>query len=113
LFAGTPGIGLPLSQPDAGHIYLYYAVHIQNAASLDALRASLLKRSVDTQLNELTTPQQLCIFGADSRDVPVFEGISANILVIPNGIYLSTDDIRIVANAFKQSLLSVREGRQP
>jgi len=69
----------------------------------------LLKRSVDTQFNELTTPRQLRVFGTDSRTVPVFERISAHILVIPNGIYLNADDIRVVAEAFKQSLKSVAE----
>ncbi len=107
LLEGTPGISVPRPQPGGNHIYLYYAVHIQNAASLDALRLSLLKRSVDTQLNELTTPRQLRVFGADSRTVPVFETISANILVIPNGIYLNDRDIRLVAEALKQSLRSL------
>jgi len=109
LLAETPGIDVPLSQPSAGHIYLYYAVPIHNSASLDALRVCLLKRSVDTQFNELTTPRQLRVFGTDSRTVPVFERISAHILVIPNGIYLNADDIRVVAEAFKQSLKSVAE----
>ena len=110
LLEGTPGIGLPVPHPDVGHIYLYYAVHIQRPLSLDQLRARLLKRSVDTQLNELTNPQQLRVFGADSRDFPAFERISSNLLVIPNGIYLNARDIRVVAAALKQTLLSMGGG---
>jgi hypothetical protein len=107
LLKGTPGIGLPVAGTHAGHIYLYYAVHIQPPLNLDQLRKKMLELSVDTQLNELTNPKQLRVFGADSRDFPVFERISANILVIPNGIYLDSRDIQLVAEALKQSLLSI------
>ena len=109
LLAGIPGIGLPVAADQTGHIYLYYAVHIQQRVDLDRLRKRLLELSVDSQLNELTNPEQLRVFGADSRDFPVFNGISASILVIPNGIYLDAQDIHLVAAAFKKVLMS-REG---
>ena len=108
LLAGTPGIGLPVAATHAEHIYLYYAVYIHQDIDLDKLRQQLLQCAVDTQLNELTNPSQLQVFGADGRDFPVFNRISANILVIPNGIYLDARDIQAVAGALKKCLLSIR-----
>ncbi len=100
----VPDIGLPETSERGQHIYLYYAVHIKKKTDLDNLRKKLLARAVDTQLNELTNPEQLSIFGADSGSFPVFDKISPNILVIPNGIMLNEQDIHAVAQAVRECL---------
>jgi len=97
------GIGLPLTRPGIRHIYLYYALLIKRNISLDTIRRKLLSFGVDSQLNELTSSNELAIFGANSREYPVFNRISQNLLIIPNGINLDRRDIRYVGSAFKKT----------
>ncbi len=104
LLKDIPKIDLPVAADLTRHIYLYYVVCIKQTIDLNYLRKKLLELSVDTQLNELTNPEQLHIFGADSRNFPVFKKISASIIVIPNGIYLNNQDIYIIADALKRCL---------
>ncbi len=100
----APGIAVPLSSADAGHIYLYYALLVNKRASLDDIRKRLICCGVDSQLNELTTARELAVFGADSRDYPVFHRVSTRLLIIPNGVYLNTQDIQYVGRTLKKIL---------
>jgi perosamine synthetase len=88
--------------PSVKNIHLYYPVFIKGEFDINKIRRVLIKFGVDSQLNELTTPQQLEIFGATPRDYPVFNEISHRLLVIPNGIYLTGEDARYVASTFKR-----------
>ncbi|MBU0468374.1 MAG: DegT/DnrJ/EryC1/StrS family aminotransferase, partial [Candidatus Omnitrophica bacterium] len=106
LLKDIDGILTPVTTNELKHIYLYHALYIKNASNLNALRKKLLRLSVDTQLNELTTPTQLGVFGANSEDFPVFNDVSDKILVIPNGIYLNDKDINKIATALKICLNS-------
>jgi perosamine synthetase len=104
---GTKGISVPLSATNAGHIYLYYAVLINKNISLDKLRKMLIDKGIDSQLNELTTFKELEIFGTNACDYPVFNKVSQNLLIIPNGIYLNRNDINYVGNTFKRIVEAV------
>jgi len=95
-------IGVPLAIPKAKHIYLYYAVLIKKKINIDTLREKLIALGVDSQLHELTTPRELKLFGFDSSDYPVFDNVSQNLLIIPNGIYLAAKDALYISNAFKR-----------
>lgn len=108
LLKDIEGIKTPLLNTDSKHICLYHAIYIENPISLSALRKNMLKLCVDSQLNELTDPQQLRIFGADSKDLPNFDKISDRILVIPNGIYCNEKDIFKIANALRSSLIDCK-----
>lgn len=103
------GIGLPLARPEVKHIYLYYALLIKRNISLDAIRKKLLTMGVDSQLNELTSSNELEIFGVNSKDYPVFNRISRNLLIIPNGINLNRRDIEYVGSAFKETWRSLKD----
>jgi len=104
---GTDGIAAPLPIPGAVHTYLYYALLIKKQTSLNEIRKILLKHRVDSQLNELTTAKELAVFGADSKDYPVFDKVSGSLLIIPNGIYLDSEDCRYVGTTVKRVLDSV------
>jgi len=103
LLSGIGGIGLPLARPTVKHIYLYYALLIKRNIRLDTIRKKLLTMGVDSQLNELTSSNELEIFGVNSKDYPVFNRISRNLLIIPNGINLNRRDIEYVGSAFKET----------
>jgi len=103
LLSDIEGIGLPLAGPRVKHIYLYYALLIKRDINLNAIRRKLLTLGVDSQLNELTSSKELGIFGVESKDYPVFNRISQNLLIIPNGINLGRSDIEYVASAFKKT----------
>ncbi len=104
ILQGTGGIAIPLAVPGAGHTYLYYALLVKKRTSLEDIRKILIRHRVDSQLNELTTAKELAVFGADSKDYPVFHRVSESLLIIPNGIYLSRDDARYVGNTVKRAL---------
>lgn len=99
---GIKGIRILSVTPEAKNIYLYYPVFIEKEVDLNKIRKELIKLGVDSQLNELTTPEQLDVFGVSSLDYPVFNEASRKLLVIPNGIYLTEEDTHYVANAFKK-----------
>jgi len=103
LLSGLEGVRLPLPGPGIKHIYLYHALLIKRDINLNAIRRKLLTLGVDSQLNELTSSKELGIFGVDSKDYPVFNRISQNLLIIPNGINLGRRDIEYVASAFKKT----------
>ena len=106
LLKDTSGILTPVESNGFRHIYLYYAVFIKEDLNLNWLRRKLLSQNVDTQLNELTTPSELGMFGADSKDFPVFNQVSDKLLVIPNGIYLNEKDVFKIAKSFKECIKS-------
>lgn len=108
LFSDIKGIGLPLARPEVKHIYLYYALLIKRNIILDTIRKKLLTMGVDSQLNELTSSNELEIFGVNSKDYPVFNRISRNLLIIPNGINLNRRDIEYVGSAFKETWRSLK-----
>lgn len=103
LLSDIEGIGLPLARPGIRHIYLYYALLIKRNINLDTIRRKLLTMGVDSQLNELTSSKELEIFGVNSKEYPVFNRISQNLLIIPNGINLDRRDIEYVGTAFKKT----------
>lgn len=107
ILCGSKGISLPLSIPGASHIYLYYALRYKKNTPLDEVRRILINNRIDSQLNELTTSRELKVFGVDSRDYPVFDKVSGNLLIIPNGIYLTEDDIHYVGNTFRKVIESL------
>lgn len=104
------GVAVPLSLPQAKHTYLYYVLHIKNGIDLDSLRRKLVLYRVDTQLHELTTPQQLRLLGVDSAPLPVFEKVSNELLVIPNGINLTDPDLLYIADSLKNAIRSILSG---
>lgn len=104
VLSGLKGVGLPLASPGIGHIYLYYALFIKRNISLNTIRKKLLTMGVDSQLNELTSSKELEIFGADIKDYPIFNRISQNLLIIPNGINLDDHDIEHIGLAVKKTL---------
>jgi dTDP-4-amino-4,6-dideoxygalactose transaminase len=104
LIDGARDVVIPSEADGARHIYLYYALLVRKRTPLDDIRQSLLSRGVDTQLNELTSARELAVFGADSRDYPVFHEVSTKLLVIPNGIYLDDADIQYVGKTVRQVL---------
>jgi perosamine synthetase len=95
-------IFLPAALPENKHIYLYYVLFIKGDYDLDSIRKALIRRRIDSQLNELTTPSQLAIFGANLDDYPVFKRIAQRLLIIPNGIYLTKRDVEYVGNSCKK-----------
>lgn len=107
VLSNTNGINIPLAMPDTKHIYLYYAALIKKNVCLDYIRRKLINLRVDSQLNELTTSKELEVFGARSNDYPVFKNVSQNLLVIPNGIYLSRDDAFYIGSTFKKVIESI------
>lgn len=103
LLFGIEEIGLPLARPGIRHIYLYHALLIKRNISIDVIRKKLLTMGVDSQLNELTSSNELEIFGEDSKDYPVFNRVSKSLLIIPNGINLGRRDIEHVGSALKKT----------
>jgi len=103
MLTGAEGVGLPLTGEGTGHIYLYYALLIKRDLDLDTIRRKLLTVGVDSQLNELTSSKELEIFGAYAKDYPVFNRVSRNLLIIPNGINLNSRDIEYIGAAFKKT----------
>jgi dTDP-4-amino-4,6-dideoxygalactose transaminase len=101
------GIGIPSTMPETKNIYLYYTVLIKKKVTLGGLREYLIARRIDSQLNELTSSKELKVFGANSEDYPVFKDVSQNLLILPNGIYLSKNDALYVGRAFKEALESI------
>jgi len=104
ILKGSNGVDVPLPSLGARHIYLYYALLITKRASLDDIREKLIRNRIDSQSNELTTAKDLAVFGAESKDYPVFNRVSESILIIPNGIYLSIEDVHYVGNTVKRVL---------
>jgi perosamine synthetase len=99
---------IPVETSEAKHIYLYYALYIKKNIQLNDLRKILISKHIDSQLNELTTSKELEIFGVHSSDYPVFNEVSQKLLIIPNGIYLTKDDIIYVGNTSKKIIESIQ-----
>lgn len=97
ILSNIDSIRIPSALPQAKHIYLYYTLFVKKFGDLNLLRKKLINFRIDSQLNELTTPQQLEIFGVNSNDYPNFKKIAERLLIIPNGIYLSERDVFYVA----------------
>lgn len=100
-------IQIPITAPEAKHIYLYYALLIKKNISIANLRRKLISKRIDSQLNELTSSRELGIFGVDSKDYPVFKDASENLLIIPNGIYLNRDDVIYIGDTFREIIESI------
>ncbi len=99
---GVEHVSIPRGLPGTKHIYLYYALFINNFISMNQIRKLLIKHGVDSQLNELTTPHQLEVFGAKTEEYPVFKKIAERLLIIPNGIYLTKEDAEYVGNSCRK-----------
>ncbi|MDD5746799.1 MAG: DegT/DnrJ/EryC1/StrS family aminotransferase [Candidatus Omnitrophica bacterium] len=99
ILGDIPGIRIPRALPQARHTYLYYALCVEKSVDLNELRKKLIASRIDSQLNELTTPQQLTVFGGDCAAFPEFARIAGNLLIIPNGIYLNEPDIRFIGQS--------------
>lgn len=107
ILRGSNGIAVPISIPEVEHIYLYYVLLVKKKTRLDDIRSLLIRHRIDTQLNELTTSKELEVFGANSMDYPIFNRVSSNLLILPNGIYLDRNDISFVGNTVKTILDSI------
>ncbi|MCK4994205.1 MAG: DegT/DnrJ/EryC1/StrS family aminotransferase [Candidatus Omnitrophica bacterium] len=105
---GSENVSVPVCLPESKHIYLYYALFIEGDYDMNGIREILIKFGIDSQLNELTTPEQLKIFGANADDYPVFKKIAKRLLIIPNGIYLTQKDAEYVGTSCKRIFNSIR-----
>ncbi len=104
MLSDIPQIKVPSSPAKAKHIYLYYAVYLKKRIDLGLLRKRLIRCRIDSQLNELTGPKELAVFGEDPENYPVFKNVSGNLLIIPNGIYLNEKDIFYIGLNFKRTV---------
>lgn len=102
ILSDIEGVRAPLCLNNAKHIYLYYALYIKKHIDLNFLRQKLIRLRIDSQLNELTGPKELEVFGADPDHYPIFKDVSRRLLIIPNGIYLMRNDILYIAKNVKK-----------
>jgi dTDP-4-amino-4,6-dideoxygalactose transaminase len=107
LLEDIKNVFVPLSLTENKHIYLYHVLYIGYDIPMNEIRKSLIKKGIDSQLNELTTPEQLKIFGVEPESFPNFKKIANRLLIIPNGIYLNKKDIENVGTGCKITFNSI------
>lgn len=82
LLAGVPGLRVPVSSPDGGHVYHQYTVRVIGK-DRDEVRRATLEAGVDTQVHYPQPLHRTPIFAGDPFDLPKSELAAEQVLSLP------------------------------
>ncbi|NBQ64022.1 MAG: DegT/DnrJ/EryC1/StrS family aminotransferase [Verrucomicrobia bacterium] len=104
--AGLPGIGLPVEEPWAWHVYWMYALTIgpETGTTRDALAARLRKEGVDTRTFFCPMNAQPCfqeLPGFRPPPCPVADRLWQEGLYLPSSHFLKEADVDRVCSVFR------------
>jgi perosamine synthetase len=85
--------------PEAKNIYLYYRILTEDRESF---RKRLLKKGIDTKIDDMRTSSLLPIFNTDRQECPISQEISSKGLEIPCSPFMNKEDILYIIEQIKE-----------
>ena len=107
--AGLPGIGLPVEEPWAWHVYWMYALTIgpETGTTRDAVATGLREEGVDTRTFFCPMNAQPCFLripGFRPPPCPVADRLWRDGMYLPSSHFLKEEDVDKVCSAFRKVL---------
>jgi dTDP-4-amino-4,6-dideoxygalactose transaminase len=104
LLKNIPGVVLPVSRPEAEHVYHLYVIRVRNR---DKVREALKSKDIESGIHypiPLHLQPALRYLGYCKGEFPVCEEISNDILSLPMYAELTRHDIECIVNVIRKSI---------
>lgn len=98
------GLVLPPEPKDRTHLFLHYAVRVQDR---ERLVRQLIRRGVDAQRDYCSSFPLLPDFPGDSSSSPIAKGLAGNVVYLPNQPSLKKQDMLRIAKEIRNYFLTL------